>query len=167
LNKASLLDDVRPGLIIAGFVLLFGILMGVAMGIFEDSIKDMINMGVDANAAVHLEGAAKAKTKIFRWWQRAHFHATGMGAFLLAMIAIVAISNLKTGMKRLSSILIALGGLYPFSWFIMSLKAPALGRSVAHHYLPAELLVFISMICLFAGMAILFSNIIFKSFSDK
>ena len=167
LNKASLLDDVRPGLIIAGFVLLFGILMGVAMGIFEDSIKEMISMGVDANAANHLEGVAKAKGKIFRWWQRAHFHATGMGAFLIAMIAIAAISNLKPAIKRLSSILIAFGGLYPFSWFLLSLKAPSMGRPAAHHYLPAEMLVYISMICLFIGMAILFLNIIFRLFSDN
>ena len=73
MNNSSLLDNVRPGLIIAGLFLLFGILMGVGLGIFEDAIKDMINTGVDANPAAHVESLEKAKSKIFRWWQRAHF----------------------------------------------------------------------------------------------
>ena len=95
------------------------------------------------------------------------FHATGIGAFNLAMIAITAISGLKPCAKKLTSILIALGGLYPFSWFLMSLRAPYLGRPAAHHSLSVELLVYISIIGLLAGMAILFLNIAFKMFSDR
>lgn len=167
MTNLSLLDDVRPALIIAGLVLLFGIFMGVAMGVFEDAIKDMINTAVDANAAVHIEGIVKAKSKIFRWWQRAHFHATGMGAFTMSMIVLCALSGLKQSARRWSATLIALGGLYSFSWFVMFLKAPQIGRPAAHHYLPVELIVYISMLCLFAGMFILFSNIVFRSFSDK
>lgn len=167
MNNSSLLDDVRPGLIIAGLFLLFGILMGVAFGVFEDNIKEMINTAVDLNASVHLEGVSKAKGKIFRWWQRAHFHATGMGAFTLAMIAIVALSGLKSSFKRWASILIALAGLYPLSWLLMSLVAPSMGRDAAHHNIAVELLVYAGMLCLFAGMAIIFSNIIFRSFADK
>jgi hypothetical protein len=166
-NNSTLLDDVRPGLIIAGLVLLFGILMGVVMGIFEESIKDILSAAVEASSSVHVEGVARAKEKIFRWWQRAHFHAVGIGAFTLVMITITAISGLKPSVKRWASILIAMGGLYSFAWFLMALKAPSVGRPAAHHYLPVEMLVYISMVCLFIGMAILFANITFKLFSDK
>ena len=162
--KTSILDDVRPGLIIAILVLLFGILMGVALGIFEETIKDMINSAVDAHPSAHTEALSKAKSKIFRWWQRAHFHATGIGAFTIALIAITALSSLNKPFKKWASLLIGIGSLYPFSWFLMSLKGPSLGRPAAHHYLPAEIIVFISIGCLLAGMAILLLNIIFNSF---
>jgi len=49
----------------------------------------------------------------------------------------------------------------------MSLKAPSMGRPAAHQYLPVEILVSISVITLLTGMAILFLNIIFKSFSEN
>jgi hypothetical protein len=162
----SVLSDIRPGLIITGLVLCFGILMGVAFGIFEDAIKEMVSVAVDSNAAVHAEDLSKAKAKIFRWWQRSHFHATGVSAFTFALLAIVALSDLKPGLKRLSSLLIAIGGLYPLSWLIMAIKAPAMGRPAAHHYIPVQILVFITVICLLVGIAILFSNICFRSFSS-
>ncbi len=165
--NTSMLNNVKPGLIVAGLALLFGILMGVILGLFEDSIKELISAAVDSNPAAHTEALSTAKSKIFRWWQRAHFHATGIGAFTLALIAITAISGLRPGVKKLASLLIALGGLYPFSWLVMALKAPTLGRPIAHHYFPAQIIVFIAIVCLLTGMAILFLNICFNTFSDK
>ena len=160
-----MLDDVRFGLIVAGLCLLFGILMGVMLGLFEDGIKEMISAAVDSNLSAHAEPLSTAKSKIFRWWQRAHFHATGIGAFTIALVGITAMSNLRPGVKRLTALLIALGGIYPFSWLLMALKAPILGRPAAHHYFPAEVMVMIAVVCLLTGMGILFLNIAFKFFN--
>jgi hypothetical protein len=69
-------------------------------------------------------------------------------------------------MKKITSILYGLGGLYAVSWFAMALLAPSLGRDGAHHALPVLLLVLVGVASLLAGIAILFSNIIFGWFSD-
>ncbi len=160
-----MLDNVRSGLIIAGLVLLFGILMGIMMGLFEDGIKDLISAAVDAHPLAHVESLDTAKSKIFRWWQRAHFHATGIGAFTIALIAITAMSGLRPRVKRLTAILIGLGGLYSFAWFVMALKATTIGRPAAHEYLPAEIIVAVAIVSLLSGMGILFLNVAFKAFN--
>ncbi|MEE8574440.1 MAG: hypothetical protein V3T30_03415 [Thermodesulfobacteriota bacterium] len=162
----GLIDDVRPGLVIAGFFLLFGISMGIVFGLFEDDIKAIVNAGVDAYPLMHTSDP-NAKAKIFRWWQRAHFHGTGIGAFTMALISVVAISNLKPKMKTAASMLIGMGGLYAVSWLVMAIKAPAIGRGAAHHLVSVHAIVSVSIGCLLLGMGLLFSSIIFGWFSEK
>jgi uncharacterized membrane protein YuzA (DUF378 family) len=160
------IKGVRIGLVIAGAVLLFGISLGISFGVFEDNIKELVNSGVDAHAEVHA-GDPDAKAKIFRWWQRAHFHATGIGAFTMAMIAVTALTGMKTGVKRVVSTLIGIGGIYSVAWLLMALKAPEIGRSAAHHAPDVTVVVFVSVGALLLGMAGLFSNIVFGLFAEK
>ncbi|MFQ5329813.1 MAG: hypothetical protein ACE5D4_07485 [Thermodesulfobacteriota bacterium] len=159
---SRILDDVRPGLIVAGAILLFGVSLGIAYGLIEDSIKQFIVNGIASHPALHDPESPK---KIWRWWLRAHFHSTGISAFTLALISITALSSLSSKMKKLVYLLIGLGGLYALSWFLMTLLAPALGLNGAHHALPVEILVMTGVGSLLTGMAILFSNIIFGFFS--
>ena len=124
-----LLDDVRPGLIVAGATLLFGVCLGIAYGVMEDGIQQFIVSGIAAHPELH---DPASQEKIWRWWLRAHFHSTGISAFTLALIAITTLSALSGKMKKLVSLLIGLGGLYALSWFVMALLAPGLGRDAAH-----------------------------------
>ena len=157
------LENVRPGLILAGIILLFGVCMGVVFGVMEDGVKQFIVDAIAAHPELH---DAQSPAKIWRWWLRAHFHAVGIAAFTLALISITEFSGLSARMKKITSILHGLGGLYAVSWFAMALLAPSLGRDAAHHALPVLLLVLVGVGSLLIGIAILFSNIIFGWFSD-
>ncbi len=158
------LNDVKPGLILACATLLFGIALAVMFGVAEDAVKDAIAKGVAAHPALH---DAKSPAKIWRWWQRAHFHATGIAAFTFALVGITALSGLRPVMKKLTSLLLGLGGLYPVSWLVMALLAPSMGRSAAHNALGVEVMVFVAVFGMLSGLGLLFSNILLGSFSEK
>ena len=162
----ELLASVRPGLIIAGAVVVFGICLGITFGLFEDDIKSLIKAGIAANPAPHAEDSQAAQ-KIWRWWLRGHFHSMGLGALTMALIALTALSGLKPPVKRYASVLIGLGGCYGLSWFVMANKAVAVGRSAAHHAPLVKFIVFVSVGCLLLGIGILFANIIFGLFGER
>ncbi|GJL66153.1 MAG: hypothetical protein NPIRA05_11240 [Nitrospirales bacterium] len=74
------LSTVKIGLALVLLGLLFGVGMGIVFGVNEDLFKDYIAQGITANPDVH---DAKSPDKIWRYAQRAHFHATGIAAFSL------------------------------------------------------------------------------------
>ena len=157
------LKPVKIGLFLALILLLFGIFMGIAFGVAEDSFKDYITEGIVNNPLVHDD---KSASKIWRYAQRAHFHATGIGAFSLGLIVLVALSNLKQSMKKVSSFLIGLAGLYPLAWFTTFLLAPSLGRDAAHHHVITEFFTYIGTGALLVGLFILFTNLLFGWFGS-
>jgi len=157
MNKISLYP-VRIGLRITLLLLIFGIGMGIAFGVFEDSFKDYIAQGIAANPELHDQ---KSPSKIWRYAQRAHFHATGIGAFSLVLMLLVLFSSLKDSLKATASVLISLVGLYPLAWFSMFWLSPSLGRSAAHGHIITELLTYIGIGGLLLGLAILIGNIFF------
>ena len=157
MNKISLYP-IRIGLRITLLLLIFGIGMGIAFGVFEDSFKDYIAQGIAANPELHDQ---KSPSKIWRYAQRAHFHATGIGAFSLVLMLLVLFSSLKDSLKATASVLISLVGLYPLAWFTMFWLSPSLGRSAAHGHIVTELLTYIGTGGLLLGLAILIGNIFF------
>jgi len=157
MNTVSLYP-VRIGLRITLLLLIFGIGMGIAFGVFEDSFKDYIAQGIAANPELHDQ---KSQSKIWRYAQRAHFHATGIGAFSLVLMLLVLFSSLKDSLKATASVLISLVGLYPLAWFTMFWLSPSLGRSAAHGHIVTELLTYIGTGGLLLGLAILIGNMFF------
>lgn len=153
------LDSVRLGLALALLTLLFGIVMGIVFGINEDGVKDYINAGITANPNHHDE---KSADKIWRYAQRSHFHATGIGAFTLGLIVLVSLTGMSKQLKQFSATLIGLGGLYALSWFSMFLLAPSVGRDAAHEALVTKLLVYVGTGGLLLGLGILSANLFFK-----
>jgi hypothetical protein len=154
---------VRIGLFLVMLTLVFGIGLGVVFGVAEDSVKSYISDGIAMHADVHDE---KSNSKIWRYAQRAHFHATGISAFSIGLVLLVMFSSLKRRIKTLSSILIGLGGLYPLSWFTMFILAPSIGRDAAHHHIVTEMVTKIGVGALLAGIAIICANIFLGMFSD-
>jgi len=153
---------VRIGIALTILTLLFGIGMGILFGVNEDLVKDWISAGIAAYPGLH---DAKSSAKIWRYAQRAHFHATGIGAFTLGLVILVALSGMKERLKCLTAILIGLGGLYPLAWFSMFLLSPSMGRGPAHGAFITEFFVYVGVISLLSGMGILIANIFF-SFGD-
>ncbi|MGV6827680.1 MAG: hypothetical protein ACWA5Q_11970 [bacterium] len=148
----KLLQDIRPGLLLVMLALLFGIGLGVGFGVNEDYFKDYIAQGIQANPEVH---DAKSQSKIWRYGQRAHFHATGIAAFSIGLLLLTGATRLKSSVKKLTSILIGLGGLYPLAWFAMFVMAPSMGRGAAHDHLVTETLTYVGTGGLIAGLVIL------------
>ena len=91
------LSTVKIGLALVLLGLLFGVGMGSVFGVNEDVFKDYIAQGVLANPDVH---DSKSADKIWRYAQRAHFHATGIAAFSLGLIILVMFSTLKPIYKK-------------------------------------------------------------------
>jgi len=159
----NVLQPVKPGLALVFMALFFGLALGVGFGINEAFFKDFIAEGIAANPGVH---DAKSQGKIWRYAQRAHFHAMGIAAFSIGLLLLVAFSSLKECYKKLASFLIGLGGVYPLAWLSMFLLAPSIGRSAAHSHIVTELLTFIGVGSLLAGLGILILNLFEGTFSE-
>lgn len=152
----SRLQDIRPGLAIVLLGLTFGIALGIYFGINEDAIQAFIARGIAAHPTLH---DASSQEEIWRFVQRAHFHATGIGAFSLGLVLLVASTDLTARLKTISSVLIGLGSLYPLSWFTMFYLAPAIGKDAAHEHGLTVALVYVSTAGLIAGLAIVVANV--------
>ena len=158
------LNPVRTGVSITLLLLFFGISMGILFGVAEDSFKDYIAQGIAAHPELHDE---KSASKIWRYAQRAHFHATGISAFSLGLIMLVLFSSMGEKMKKITSTLISLIALYPLAWFTTFVLSPSLGRDAAHHHIVTETLTYIGTGGLLIGLAILMGNVLFSVFEDS
>jgi hypothetical protein len=150
------LATVKIGLAMVLLCLSFGVGMGITFGVNEDMYKSRIAEQVAANPSVHDQSS---ESKIWRYAQRAHFHATGIAAFSLGLIILIMFSSMKAGSKKLSSILVGLGGFYPLAWFSMYLLAPSIGRGAAHSHLTTEMFTYIGVGGLVLGMLMLIASL--------
>lgn len=157
------LSDIKIGLFLVLFSLAFGIALGIGFGANEEAFEDYIAQGIAAHPEVH---DAKSQDKIWRYAQRAHFHANGIAAFSIGLLLLVAASSLQQKMKRITSILIGLGMLYPFAWLTMFLLGPSLGRDAAHGHILTELFTYVGVVSLVAGFAILSGNLFLGLFAS-
>jgi hypothetical protein len=143
--------------------LLFGIGLGIAFGVSEDRFEAYVSQGIAANPSVH---DLKSPEKIWRFAQRAHFHATGIAAFSLGLLLVVAASSLTERLKKIAAVCIGLGGFYPLAWLSMFLLAPSIGRAAAHSHQITELCAYIGVGGLLLGMAIVLANLFLGLFSE-
>jgi len=155
---------IKLGLALVLLGLLFGIGLGISFGVREEAFEDYIAEGIAAHPEVH---DAKSADKIWRYAQRAHFHATGIAAFSIGLLLLLSGSNMVAWLKQLSAALIGLGGLYPLAWFNMFLTAPAIGRSAAHAHILTEALTYVGVGGLLLGIAILLANLFLGAFSQQ
>jgi hypothetical protein len=110
--------------------------------------------------------SANSPEKIWRYAQRAHFHATGIAAFSIGLLLLVSASSLKQRFKAITAVFIGLGGLYPLAWLTMFIIAPSIGRDAAHAHPVTELLTYIGVGGLLLGIAILLANLFLGLFGE-
>jgi hypothetical protein len=158
------LKHVKVGLALVLCGLLFGVVMGITFGVNEDVYKNFITEGIAANPQVH---DAKSPDKIWRYAQRAHFHATGIAAFCLALIPLVILSDLKPKLKTASSVALGLSSLYPLSWLTMFVLAPSIGRGAAHSHVLTETFAYIGVGGLLLGCFLLLANLFLRLFREN
>ncbi|RMH15914.1 MAG: hypothetical protein D6698_10495 [Gammaproteobacteria bacterium] len=167
MNLSKRLGPVRPGLYLAILTLLFGIFMGVSFGVNEDGYKHTIKAGIAAHPEVHGKHAKKHVGKIWRYAQRSHFHATGIGAFTLGLILLLALTDMKACFKRAAAVLIGLGGSYPLAWFSMYRLSPSMGPHAAHEAWQTVLFTYVGVGGLLLGLLLLILHLLFGLFSSS
>lgn len=147
---------IKLGLALVLLGLLLGVGLGITFGVNEAMFEQYIAQGIATHPELH---DANSPDKIWRYAQRAHFHANGIAAFSLGLLLLVAFSTLKDKLKKVSSVLIGLGSFYPLAWLCMYLLAPSIGRDAAHAHLITELFTLVGVGGLVAGFAILLANL--------
>ncbi len=157
------LKTIKIGLFLVMLTLIFGIGLGVVFGLVEDSVKSYISEGIAAHPAVHDE---QSSGKIWRYAQRAHFHATGIAAFSIGLLLLLMHSSLGRKLKMAAAVLVGLGGMYPLSWFTMFILAPSIGRGAAHDHFVTLMFIYIGVGSLLAGITILSANLFFGAFRE-
>ena len=158
------LSAVKAGLAIVLVGLFFGIALGISFGVNEDAFKDYVAEGIAAHPQVHDEDS---KDKIWRYAQRAHFHAGGVSAFCLGLIILVMFSDLRPRLKSVSSILLGLGSLYPLAWLSMFFLAPSIGRDPAHEHILTQLLTYVGVGGILLGSFFLLANVFLGLFKGR
>jgi len=158
------LSTIKPGLALVLIGLAFGIALGVGFSVSEDTFKDFVAEGIAAHPQVH---DAKSQDKIWRYAQRTHFHSTGIAAFSIGLLLLVSISGMADRLKKVTSVLIGLGFLYPFAWLSMFLLAPSIGRGAAHSHIATEFFTYAGVGGLVIGFLMLVANIFFGLFTKS
>lgn len=129
----------RIPFIITVFGMALGIFIAILFGINEDIFKGYIKDEIKISShyakvsPVQKEAYFKKEySKNWRYFQRFHFHSTGIGAMTLAMLLFLAFLEAPKNLKSLTSYALSVGGFfYPFVWLFAGIYGPIWGRSVA------------------------------------
>jgi hypothetical protein len=163
--RSTITIDLKPikiGLALAILTILFGVVLGALFGLNEDMFQKYIRTGIAANPQLFAD-AAKEQSIIWRWVQRAHFHAGGIGAFSLGLVIVTALTNLSERRKQVTAALIGLSAFYPLAWFATFLYAPIIGRAAAHHAFIPEMFTDIGVGSLSLGVLSLIHGLFFQA----
>ncbi len=117
-----------------------GVFIAILFGANEGIFKDRIQAGLAQNIKIQAmadgpEKAAKISAeaeKNWRYYQRYHFHATGIGTMTLGMLLLLLMIQGPASRLTFSSYLISIGGFfYPFVWLFAGIYGPEMGRAEA------------------------------------
>ncbi len=130
----------RIPFVIAILTLIGGVFISIVFGANEDFFKDKIKEGLSKNEKINLiqdaaekDAVLKAESeKNWRYYQRFHFHSTGIGAMVMGVLLFISFLSAPQGIKNITSYATAVGGfLYPYIWLFAAIYGPELGRDVA------------------------------------
>lgn len=126
--------------IVTIFGMSLGVFIAILFGINEEIFKGKIQVGLEKNIKIQsIEDVAKRETTLkteasqnWRYYQRFHFHSTGIGAMAMGTLLLLAFVVAPASLVTLASYLTAIGGfLYPFVWLFAGLYGPEMGRTEA------------------------------------
>lgn len=114
-----------------------GVFIAILFGINEDIFKNRILAGLEKNVKIQqmtnqAEKSAKISSeadKNWRYYQRFHFHATGIGAMMIGILLFLSHLQAPQTQKTIAAWLVSVGGfLYPFVWLFAAIYGPEMGR---------------------------------------
>lgn len=126
--------------ILALLCMLGGVGIAILFAVNEDMFKARISAGLEKNIKIQqiidpvkkAEKMASESDKNWRYFQRFHFHATGIGAMMMGILLLIARLKAPMKHKNIAAYLVAIGGtLYPFVWLFAGLYGPEMGRHEA------------------------------------
>ncbi len=127
---------VVPGLLISFLAIVVGTGLGMTFGLYEDQIKDALLADVRAHPQIHEQTPDNFKKQVgdgWRYIQRAHFHAQGLGALGVGIIVVLGLSWVSAPVKKWVALATGVGALlYPFCWLLMGLRIGSMGKQAAH-----------------------------------
>ncbi len=167
-NSTTAIDlkPVKIGLALVILTILFGLVLGALFGMNEDMFQNYINAGIAANPQFFAD-AAQEQENIWRWVQRAHFHAGGIGAFSLGLVILTALTSMSQRRKQITATLIGLSIFYPLAWLALFLYAPHIGRTAAHNAFIPALFVDIGVGALSLGLLSLIHGLFLQADTPK
>lgn len=121
--------------------ILGGVFIALLFGANEKMFKEKILAGLNNNpeiSAIEIPAEREKKiaseeSKIWRHYQRYHFHATGIGALSLAVLLMLFLRTTGGRLRDIAAYSVAIGGfLYPFAWLLSAFLSPTVGRHEAH-----------------------------------
>jgi hypothetical protein len=125
---------------LALFAMISGVSISILFGVNESLFKDKISKDIQLNEKImSIVDQQKRETKIeqeesknWRYYQRFHFHSTGISAMTLGVLVLLTFSLAPSLIKLTTSYMISVGGfLYPFVWLFAALYGPIMGRAEA------------------------------------
>ncbi len=117
-----------------------GVFISILFAVNEEMFIHRIHAGLEKNVKIQqmenpTEKAAKISSeteKNWRYYQRFHFHATGIGAMMLGLLLFLSQLNAPRNLVIVGSYLVSVGGfLYPFVWLFAGIYGPEMGRAEA------------------------------------
>lgn len=117
-----------------------GVFISILFAVNEEMFVQRIHAGLEKNVTIQQmenpsEKAAKISSeteKSWRYYQRFHFHATGIGAMMLGLLLFLAQLNAPRNLVNVGAYLVSVGGfLYPFVWLFAGIYGPEMGRAEA------------------------------------
>jgi hypothetical protein len=120
--------------------LVLGMFIAILFGVNEHMFKDRISAGLENNQKIQsIEDPEARKAKIakessknWRYYQRFHFHSTGIGSMSLALLIFLSFVGAPKKQKKNLAYMISVGGfLYPFVGLFAAEYGPEMGRHEA------------------------------------
>ena len=120
--------------------MILGVFIAILFGVNEHLFKDKIKKDLGNNEKIMSivdEGKRSAKmnaeaSKNWRYYQRFHFHSTGIASMTLGVLILLTFSMSSSTLKLVSSYMVSIGGfLYPFVWLGAAMYGPIMGRGPA------------------------------------
>ncbi len=117
-----------------------GVFIAILFGVNEEIFKDRIKQGLELNPKIQqiLDPSEKASKmtseadKNWRYYQRFHFHSTGIGAMMMGILLFLSRLKAPSRHKLTAAYLVSVGGfLYPFVWLFAGIYGPEMGRNEA------------------------------------
>ena len=130
----------KPSILIALFGMILGVFIAIIFGVNEDLFKNQIKQ--DILVSKHYQSAQlrgdsesylkKEAGKNWRYYQRFHFHSTGIASMSLVLLVLLGFSSVKENRRKIISYILSISGfLYPFVWLFAGCFGPGMGRSLA------------------------------------
>lgn len=130
----------RIPIFLALLCIIGGVFISILFATQEDYFKDHIKQGLSRNIKIQeiADPVKKTETlkseaeKNWRYFQRFHFHATGIGAMMIGILLFLTQVNAPALSKNITSYMVAIGGsLYPLVWLFAGIYGPEMGRNEA------------------------------------